>query len=58
VSTDLNGKKCLIIGTAVARRFGQLGVRQIIVYSENSAGAEAVATSVHASDGIIDVRAM
>jgi 3-oxoacyl-[acyl-carrier protein] reductase len=61
VSTDLNGKKCLIIGAssgigaAVARRFGELGVRQVIVYNENSAGAEAVAASVHASGGIIDV---
>ncbi|HTM77143.1 MAG TPA: SDR family oxidoreductase [Devosia sp.] len=61
MSTDLNGKKCLIIGAssgigaAVARRFGALGLHQVISYNENRAGAEAVATAVREGGGTIDV---
>jgi 3-oxoacyl-[acyl-carrier protein] reductase len=61
VSTDLNGKTCLIIGAssgigaAVARRFGALGMAQVITYNENRDGAEAVADAVRRAGGKIDV---
>lgn len=61
MSSDLKGKRCLIIGAssgigaAVARRFGDLGVRLVIAYNENEAGAEAVAASVRQAGGAIAI---
>lgn len=61
MSTELSGKRCLIIGAssgigaAVARRFGMLGVHLVIVCNENRAGAEAVAAEVRQAGGRIEV---
>jgi len=57
VDSDLSGKTCLIfgassgIGAAVARRFGRLGVRQIVHYNANRAGAEEVVAGIRADGG-------
>jgi 3-oxoacyl-[acyl-carrier protein] reductase len=52
VTSDLSGRTCLVfgassgIGAAVARRFGALGVRQVVHYNRNRAGAEEVAADI------------
>ena len=57
MSTDLAGKRCLIvgassgIGAAVAQRFGALGVRLAVHCNDNRDGAEAVADAIRAAGG-------
>ena len=57
MDSDLSGKTCLIfgassgIGAAVARQFGRLGVRQIVHYNANRAGAEEVVAGIRADGG-------
>jgi 3-oxoacyl-[acyl-carrier protein] reductase len=61
VTTDLRGKRCLIvgassgIGAAVARRFGELGVDLAIHCHANRAGAEAVAAVVRTAGGKAEI---
>jgi len=61
VTSELSGKTCLIfgassgIGAAVARRFGTLGVRQVIHYHENRAGAEETASAIREAGGVADI---
>ena len=61
MTSELSGKTCLIfgassgIGAAVARRFGTLGVRQVIHYHENRAGAEETASAIREAGGVVDI---
>jgi 3-oxoacyl-[acyl-carrier protein] reductase len=57
----LSGKTCLIfgassgIGAAVARRFGELGARQVVHYHANRDGADATADAIRAAGGEVRV---
>lgn len=57
MNTDFDGRTCLIfgassgIGAAVARRFGDLGVRLVIHCNANREGAEQVAADIRSSGG-------
>lgn len=57
MSTDLAGKRCLIvgassgIGAAVATRFGALGVDLVVHCNDNRDGAEAVAEAIRGAGG-------
>ena len=61
MASDLEGKRCLIIGAssgigaAVAARFGEMGVRLVVHCNGNREGAEAVAAGIAAKGGTASV---
>ncbi len=61
MSTDIEGKRCLIvgassgIGAAVASRFGELGANLVIHCHGNREGADAVADGIRARGGKVTV---
>lgn len=61
MSSDLKGKSCLIfgassgIGAAIAKRFGDLGVKLVIHCNANREGADAVAADIRKAGGTVSV---